>query len=342
MPENKREKIRVQDIAKILNISASTVSRALNDHPRISRDTKEKVKKLAIRMGYQMGLPDLMAPEKAEVIAVLTPSLENEIYRNLIAGITDFLDEHNYRTFVVSTNNEHHKVSSFFESYKDYGIGGMVHLVCSRHIGSDFYKLPVSDAIPMVTVFEPDEGTEVSSVQPDMYDPVLKALKHLKSVGVNNVSLLLEDENKPEDNLITASFQDSLELLGFDGKYSFVDYLGTDDDAIIKKLELLLTKKDRPGAVIIKGVISALQLINVSERLGLKIPEDLLLIAIGSSSCPAVLANNLSIIKLPTYEMGQEVGEILLHQINNPGAGKVSSIKPVNFILKGSAMRMKK
>ena len=83
---NKNEKVRAQDIAKILKVSASTVSRALNDHPRISKETKERVKQVASRLGYFTGIPELMNLEKAEAVVVMVPSIDSNLYREVVSS----------------------------------------------------------------------------------------------------------------------------------------------------------------------------------------------------------------------------------------------------------------
>lgn len=340
MTGNKKEKIRVQDIAKALNISSSTVSRALNDHPRISKKTKDKVRQLAMRMGYYTGFPKLMNPEKTEAVVVLTPSLENEIYRDVISGITDFFLENNFQTFVLNTQNNIEQTSAFLSTYKKYGISGIIHIISERAIPNDFYTAAINDAMPLVTVFEPDMDLDVSSVQPDMYDGIFKALKYLKLKGIGNVSLLLEHDNKPEDYLIVSSFKTVLESLGMNTDNCPVHYLGIENMAVENVVRPLLTDASKQQAIIVKGVISALEIMTICRNTGLEIPNDLILIAIGTDNCPAALINNLSLIKLPTYEMGREAAEILMRQIKQPDQGKTVEIKPVSFILKGSAIRM--
>jgi len=78
----------------------------------------------------------------------------------------------------------------------------------------------------------------------------------------------------------------------------------------------------------------------LATRLGVDIPSDLLLIAIDTDYKPDGMASNLSLLKLPAYEMGLEAGKILLHQIKNFDTEKKLSVLPSEFILKNSAIRI--
>ena len=336
-----KEKVRVEDIARVLNISASTVSRALNDHPRISKETKEKVKQLASRMGYRPGIPELTNPEKTEAIVVLVPNLENELYRGLLAGLTEYLEKESFQTFVVNTNGDEGRVDAFFKSYKKYGISGIVHFICNRNISSGFYSVPLKDALPLVSVFEPDKAVDVSSVLPDMFQGISKIVRYLKSVKVSRVALLLEDEMRPEDFQIFSTFESAFEIEGMNGDDLSVHYLDRAVASFVKNVELILKGKNRPQAILVKGGYTVVEIVNLCGRLKLKIPEDILLIAITADSNSSALTSNLSMLKLPAYEMGYKAAQLIMDQIHDVDAGKKTAIKPASFILKGSAIRMK-
>lgn len=336
-----KKKVRVEDIAKVLNISPSSVSRALNDHPRISKETKEKVKQVALRMGYQTGLPDLMNPQKAEAVAVLVPSLESDIYREVVAGVTDYFHENNFTTFVLDTRGNEEQATSFFRTHRKYGISGIIHLICRHNIPGDYYSILLKDATPVVTVFEPDEITGISSVLPDVYQGIYKIIEYFQSLNVTRIALLLEDEEAPGDHQTAVSFEEVLETLGMKKDDSPVIYADNEEGQIVREAGKLLKQKNSPQAVLVKGILPAIEVMNLTEKYGLKVPDDLLLVALGTDYHASGLAGNMSLLKIPGYEMGYEAAEMLMYQIKNPDAGRKTSIIPVSFILKGSAIRLK-
>ncbi len=336
----KKGKVGIEDIAKELKISASTVSRALNDHPRISRKTKEKVKQVASRLGYHPGMPELMNPEKIEVVVVLVPSLENSLYREIVSGITDFLNENNYQTFVIDTNGDDKRVNAFFKTYRKYGISGIIHLISNRTISRDYYSVIQDDAMPLVTVFEPDNDTGINSVLPDMFQGVFKIVKYIIALGIKNVSLLLEDGNKPEDFQLVSSFQMALEMLDSNKILPTVEYVDRNGESFAKKVTAILHNQKKPQLLLVKDILSAVEVSRIAEKMKINIPEDLLLIAFGAAGYSG-LTDNLSLLKLPGYEMGYDAAEMLLEQIQNPETEEKTAIKSVDFILKGSAIRLK-
>ena len=341
MADNKKEKIGVQDIAKVLSISASTVSRALNDHPRISKDTKDKVRQVAKRLGYFPGIQEQVTPQKAEKVVVLAPSLEYAFYREVIAGVRDFFNKHNYIVFIADANRGEDFISSFFSTYKKYGVSGIIHIICNRNIPKDFYSTPLKDMTPVVSVFEPDNETGVSSVLPDLFHGIYKSVKYLKSMNIEKVALFLENRDKPDDHQILSSFESAFESMGIDLSNLSVRYREQGTGSVGSIFEKMLKENNLPEVVFVKNVMAIFEVENETKRLGIKIPEDMLLVTIDTGSGTKRMTSSMSLLKLPAYDMGHKAASMLMHQIKNPGTDKKTAIVPVNFILKGSSMRIK-
>ncbi len=339
--EKKKKKIGIQDIAKVLNVSASTVSRALNGNPHISDGTKEKVKVAASRLGYHPGIPELMFPEKAEAVVVFVPSLKDNSYIETVSGITNFMNENKYHTFVVDTQGSDDNVNSFFNNYKKFGISGIIHIISDRNLPEDFYSVIQSDSMPLVTVFEPDSEMGISSVLPDMFQGMFKIVKYFKTLDVNRVALILDNDNRPEDFQIESSFEMALDTLGMkESISSSVMFANRRWDLFAEEIRHLLTAKDRPQALLVKGTLAAMETLKIAEKLDMKVPDDFMLIVIGTNHF-LNMTRNLSLLRFPAYEMGYEAAEMLIRQIQNIDNERKTAVKPVNFILKGSAIRMK-
>ncbi|NPA36943.1 MAG: LacI family transcriptional regulator [Chlorobi bacterium] len=335
----KKEKVGVQDIAQMLNISASTVSRALNDHPRISKETKDKVWKVARRLGYfnnQVVRPEV---EQTEVILLVVPKLDFSFNREVIAGVRDFFSKLGYYVFVMDSLQGEEMIKSFFKEYKKYNISGIVHVLCNKNITAEYYNTLKKDLFPVVTVFEPDDSTAgVSAVLPDLFQGIFDSMKYLKSINAGKIALLLENKEKPEDSQLVSSFYSVCESLEID-QTPDIFYLNDEVEKVGYVLEALV-RNGMPDVLFVKNVVIAVEVENEARRLGISIPGDVMLITIDTFTGTKRLAGNMSLLKLPAYEMGQKAADLLMYQIENPGADKKTSVVPVKFILKGSAMRI--
>ena len=334
----KKDKVGVQDIAEKLNISASTVSRALNDHPRISKETKEKVWQVARRLGYfnnQVVRPEV---EQTEVVLLVVPKLDFSFNRELLAGVRDYFSRKGYYVFVMDSQQGEEMINSFFREYKKYNISGIIHVLCKNSIPADFYSSFHKDLFPVVTVFQPDNDNLVSSVMPDLFQGIYESVKYLKSINAVNAALFLENGDRPVDHQIVSSFNSVYESMEIEDMPE-VYYLNDDPDLVRNAVESFV-KKGFPDVLFVKNVIIAVEVLNEAERLGISIPGDMLLITIDTFAGTKKLSSNMSLLKLPAYDMGEKAAAILMHQIGNPGNEKKTAVVPVKFILKGSAMRL--
>jgi LacI family transcriptional regulator len=102
------QKITIKDLAKMLNISVSTVSRALSDHPDISKETKVRVKEVAEQFNY---LPNLHArffrKKNTKLVALIIPEFNRFFVPDLIAGIQKIIDEHQYSLIIFQSRNSY-------------------------------------------------------------------------------------------------------------------------------------------------------------------------------------------------------------------------------------------
>jgi len=336
----KRDKVGVQDIAAYLNISASTVSRALNDHPRISKETKERVMAAATKLGYHPGIPELMAPEKVEAVAVILPSLDTAFHRELAAGITNYFSLHHYHTFIIDSQGDLRKEELFLKTHKKYGLSGIIHLVSNKNLSPDFYSPALHEKLPLVTVCEPEQETGISSVLPDMFQGFYKIVNYVKTLNIRSIMLILEDPDNTIDSHLSGSLTDAVETAYPELESLHIHYYDRDTGSFSKQIKTLLDKKEMPELLLVKDTLSALEVYSLAERKGIKIPEDFLLVAIGSDYKLETLGANLSLLKLPGFALGNEAAEMLYKQIKDPGNEKQSSILPVNFILKSSSIRL--
>jgi len=177
---------------------------------------------------------------------------------------------------------------------------------------------------------------------PDVYQGIYKIIEYFQSVGVHRIALILENKEAPGDHQIAVSFEEVLETLGMEKTDSTVLYAGNEEGQVVKEAEKLLKEKNAPQALLVKDMLPAVDIMSLSEKYGIKVPDDLLFVRIGTDLHSSSLAgNNISLLKIPGYEMGYEAAELLMYHLKNPDAGRKTSILPVHFILKGSAIRLK-
>ena len=149
----KKEKSTIHDIARKLNITASTVSRALNDHPRISVETKKAVLKAAQKLNYQ---PNLIAAAlrngKSNIIGIIVPTADRSFFSSVIRGIEEIANRGKYNVMICQTYDNYEKEVASVEALLNSRVDGIIASHGKETINFDHFRhqidglsSPVSD-----------------------------------------------------------------------------------------------------------------------------------------------------------------------------------------------------
>ena len=152
--------ISIKDIARKADVSPSTVSRALNNHPRISIETKNHIQDLAKTMKY---IPSEVArslvAKRSATIGVAIADFNDPFYTKLLSGIEDVAIENNFDLFVGSFYRECHRERKLFDAFDEKRVAG---LIVAGSMVDDAYLSRENRAIPAVLINCPDYPYSVS------------------------------------------------------------------------------------------------------------------------------------------------------------------------------------
>jgi len=337
----KKGKIGIGQIAEILNVSKSTVSRALNNHPKISRETKDKVKQAAIKLGYTPNIPDLMTPDQAKVIVLIVPEIENSYFREIVNGVHSFYAQQEYEVLVSIVNNSVDQVKSILKLSKKLSVSGIILFVFDK-------ALPIEEIIgtnektpPFVFIHQGDNDVVAGKVIPDIFQGVIKATRHLVNNGRSRIALLLGTPGFTICHEMLNGYKAALQETDSLFSEELIKYGNAKPTGIKENLNELFSYADFPDAIITQSPIVAFQTIKFLKDRNLKVPEDVMIVCLGSELYSPLISPGIASIQLKGSEIGVDAARLLLEQIDNPEKPPETIIKPVNFIIKGSAIRVR-
>ncbi|HPH47419.1 MAG TPA: LacI family DNA-binding transcriptional regulator, partial [Chryseolinea sp.] len=123
----KKEKATIHDIAKKLNITASTVSRALNDHPRISDATKKIVQKTAQKIGYQPNnIAAALRNGKSNIIGIIVPTADRSFFSSVVRGIEEIANTARYNVMICQTYDNYEKEVATVQALLNARVDGVI------------------------------------------------------------------------------------------------------------------------------------------------------------------------------------------------------------------------
>lgn len=324
----KKGQVTIKDIAKELNISCSTVSRALKDFPGISPHTRKAVKDLAQQYNYRPNSVALsLRNQRTNVIGVIIPETVHFFFSTVISGIEDEAMKEGYNVMICQSIESFEREADSIDALMSARVDGL--LVDISRETSDLAHLQkvVEEGVPMVFFDRLVEGMNAPSVIVDDYQGAYDAVEHLINEGCKNIVHLAGPENLIIGRKRVEGYSSALEDNSMPVKKDFIIECrnGTQDEAEKAMDELLASGKVIDG-VFASNDMAALGAIQSIKKAGLKIPEDIAVIGYSDWQFCSLVHPSLSSVAQPGYEMGKEACKLIFQEINKTNKAK-STIK---------------
>jgi DNA-binding LacI/PurR family transcriptional regulator len=334
--------VTIKDIAKSLGVSVSTVSRALQDKPEISEETKELVRQAAKSMKYR---PNSMAvalkTQKSYSIGVVVPQIVSAFYASVVKGIEQVANARGYQVFVSSSNEDKEKEMKNVYGFIDHRVDGMI-VSLSKATDSFQHIHYIEDhSIPLVLFDRTSKEINVPKVVANDADAAYLAVSHLIDKGAKRVALLTGPEHMLVGRNRLRGYKAALtnHNLPIENELITRCNLTVEDanEATIKLLEL----ENRPDAIF--GItdevaIGALQAIKAK---GLNIPNDVAVVGFSNSQRSRYMEPQLSTMDQNPIKIGTLAAKLLFDQIGGKAEyGETKEIiVPADLIVRASSNR---
>ncbi len=318
----KNGNVTIKDIARELNISISTVSRAIANNPVVKPETRLAVQKLAEKYNYTPNLTALsLKNSKTRTIGVIIPQLVHEFFASVIRGIEDFAYSNEYSVIICSSHNSYEREVIDSKTLINGRVDGLLACVTKDTIDFEHFHQFARRRIPMVFFDCICDEIDSPRVIIDDFDAGYKATQHLIDQGCTRIAYL----GGPPSLIINQErfhgYQQALEKAGLTYEKEWVLHTsgGEDFEEGQALSEKLVNKR------VIDGLFATTDMLGISamkkiKQAGLKIPEDVAVIGFSNWAISSIYEPAMSTISQPGYEMGYKAAELLIEQANNKGA----------------------
>lgn len=337
-------KVTIHDIAKILKIDSSTVSRALNDSPRVTQKTKDKILAKAEELGYQKNdLASNLRKNKTNTIGVIVPRISRHFFSSAIAGIEETAYKAGYNVIICQSLEQLEREKNIVQTLLANRVEGVLASISMETKNYDHFIGLKNREIPFVFFDRHCNIPETSTVLIDDFQAGYDATAHLIKQGCRTIAHFSGPENLEIYKNRLAGYKAALSKynLRYDERLVIYSRL-MEQDGIegIHKLRAL--------PVIIDGLFSANDVAAISamqqlKKMGLKVPADIAVVGFSNEGISAVIEPSLTTINQSGFEIGQIATELLISQIATH-TQKICSQKivvPVNLIARDSSQKNK-
>jgi len=318
------EKPTIYDIAKALNISAATVSRALNNNPKISKETCQLVAETAAKMNYKQNkLALALRSGKSNNIGVIVPRIDSNFFASVIRGIEEELYPHQYNVIICQTHEDEKREIENINTLLNAQVDGILMSISNVSSENDrVIKRVVDKNVPLVFFDRKKNIDGVSSVTINDYDVAYSATQHLIDQGCEKIAHITGDKTL---EIFQNRFKGYKQALIDNGLYFEEDYvfhtkssLESGSMAVKKFLEL----KNPPDAIFSSSDFAALGAIQELTARGIKIPDNFCVVGFGNEPFTKFMELSISTVDQCPKEMGKMAANVLLEQMKNSESNK--------------------
>ena len=330
-------------LAKELNLSISTISKALRDSHEISKATKDLVNAKAKELNYQANpFASSLRKQKSKTIAVVMPEINNNFFALVINGIESIAQEKGYHVLIYLTHEDVQKEIAVTKLLQNRRVDGIMMSLSSETLDTTHLEQLKTLEIPLVFFDRVAENILAPKVTTNDYESGILATDHLIENGCKNIAFLSISQNLSISNKRMQGYKDSLTKHSIDINEQNIITCNNDNEQNRKQIRKLLTAKKRPDglfAAIEKLIITSYEVCN---ELNLRIPEDVKIIGFSNLKTASLLNPSLTTVTQPAFEIGRESASILFKLIEKKGYNFISERTVLKSVLiKGNSSNAK-
>lgn len=302
----------IKILAKELNLSVATVSKALRDSYEISNETKQKVLALAEKLNYVPNpYASSLRKRESKTIAVVLPEVADSFFSQAINGIESVAQDKGYHVLIYLTHESFDREENILKEFQSGRVDGILISVSGETSHSDHIKKAMASGIPVVFFDRVCEDVATARVITDDFECGYKAARHLAEQGCKKIAYLSASSSLSISNNRMQGFQKALSDLGFKNNQSEVIICGNDADENYQIIKKVLQKKERPDGIIASVEKFTSSIYIACHELGLTIPNNVKVISFTNLQTALILNPPLTTITQPAFEMGKAAATVL-------------------------------
>jgi len=318
------------DIARDLNISVSTVSRALNDHPDINSNTKMLVKKVAKKIGYipnpiALGLRKNWTP----TIGVIVPEIKHDFFSSAISGIEEIAYQSGYTIILCQSNESYDREVVNARALMHHRVAGIIVSISQTTQNGNHFKEIIKHGIPIVFFDRVCQDVKASKVIIDDRKSAYTAVNYLIEKGYKRIShfggpQILDICSKRYDGYL-----DALQQANIIADKSLVHFSGLHEEDGYTTMDNMLKNNISMDAIFAVNDPVAIGAFQKIKEIGLKVPQDIGIVGFSNNKITNLLEPPLTTVNQPSFNMGKRAAEILVELINKDN----NKIEPIVEVL---------
>jgi DNA-binding LacI/PurR family transcriptional regulator len=314
--------VTIYDIAREANVGIGTVSRVLNNSPKVTTETRDKVVTVAKRLNYQPhAFAQALARKRSNTLSAIIPFFTNYFFIQVLQGVQETLAAVGYDLIIHGANTQEQLEEYLVRSMRKGRVDGT--LLFSLELPDVFVENFIDKKNPLVLVdtFHP----LFDSIRVDNVIGAKKATEHLISLGHTSIGMLNANLKSVRAKERLSSFKETMQLHGLDIQEEFIfNSTFTKNDGFSREagydamIGLIRSGAKLPTAFFVSSDVQAIGMLAALRENQIRVPEDIAIVSFDDIEIAKFF--DLTTMRQPMFEMGEIAVKKMLERIENPSA----------------------
>jgi len=334
----------IYDIARVANVSKSTVSRVLNNKDNISEESRIRVMKAIEELNYQPNkLARALTSSGFDAILVMSRSTKttagNTFFSEIIHSISTRSEAENFDVIIQTSRNSKDELKKCIEKIRGKMIKGI--LMLSSPANEDFFKELDKYKIPVVVIGKVEGNYQhIYSVDTDNYNDSYQLVQHLINQGHTDIACLHSSLNYHVSIDRLEGYKKCLIDNGIPLRIDRMIDSGYTMEKAYETSESLLKSNDLPTAIFAIDDLKVIGLYNTTAKLGISIPKDISIIGYNNGIFSPLFTPPLTGIEIPVMKLGEVATDLLFKHIKNQSANTDHIIVSTKLVERKSVAKL--
>jgi LacI family transcriptional regulator/LacI family repressor for deo operon, udp, cdd, tsx, nupC, and nupG len=303
--------ISIKDIARVAQVSHSTVSRALRDSPLVNSETRALIHKIAQEKGYTVSaIGRSLATRRTKTIGVVVTTIADPFAGEVVSGLEEFALLHDYSVMLVASHSDPDREIRAVQSFQERRVDGVI--VMASRIGAHYPRILVELQVPIVLINSHHPGGFTHSVSIDNAAGARTAVRHLLELGHARVAYIGDRFGFQSDMERLTGYRETIEQAGLSFEPDLVAYGDGSPAGGREAMLRLLDLHTPPTAALCYNDREALGAMRAARERRLVVPDDISIVGFDDLFLASFTDPPLTTVRQPKREMGAQAGEILL------------------------------
>jgi DNA-binding LacI/PurR family transcriptional regulator len=307
----------IKDIARKLNISISTVSRALRNASDVNSDTKKAVVALSEELNYQPNRLAISLREKqTHTIGVIVPNLDY-VLSMMVRGIDEVALEAGYTVMVCQSNESFGREIVNTRRLLESLVDGFIISVSSETKSFEHFKKIQERNLPIVVFDRVTPDLIAPSVRIDNEDGGFQATEHLIEQGYKRIAILAGPKNLGISNKRMDGYLNALKKYKIKKEEALIIHCDFNQDYAYFATKELLAMKKRPDAIFTISDRMAIGAMLAIKEKGLRMPEDIGLVGFNNEPVTSLVTPQISSVEMSAFDVGKAAAKLFIETMHH-------------------------